>query len=171
MTQTEFRRLSADELDLGYAVYLSAVEWLKAQGIRQWVTPLSRSIYAARHERGENYGLFVEGQLGVIISLGPGTPAEWAEVLPESKTWWVHTLATRSDYHGQGFGALTLQHSLAYLKDQGLSEIYLDCLAGFLPTYYTRQGFRQLSAQDYTYSSGNTFSIVLMKKDLGLRSL
>src|SRR5262245_50612308 len=121
MPRSEFLPLSAAELDLGYAVYLSACEWLKAHGIRQWVTPLPRSIYAVRHERGENYGLFVEGQLAVIISLGPDTPIEWAEVLPESQTW-IHTLATRSDYRGQGLGALTLQHSLAHLKAQGLSE-------------------------------------------------
>lgn len=162
-----FRQLSPHELDLGYAVYMSAFEWLNANGIRQWLVPLPRSVYAARHKRGENYGLFVEDQLAVIISLYPGTPPEWADILTESETWWVHTLAIKSDYRGRGLGALTLQHSVAHLRDQGLLEIYLDCLAGFLPTYYAKQGFTQLAARDYTYpSSSNTFSIVLMKKDL-----
>jgi GNAT superfamily N-acetyltransferase len=163
----EFRQLSTNELGLGYSVYLSAFEWLNAHGIRQWLVPLPRSVYTTRQERGENYGLFVADQLVVIVSLGPDTPPEWAEVLTESETWWIHTLAIKSDYHGRGLGALTLQHSLAYLKAQGLSKIYLDCLAGFLPTYYARLGFTQLSAKNHTYPSGNTtFPIVLMKKDL-----
>src|SRR5436190_4311581 len=101
MPDSEFRQLSPTELDLGYAVYLSAFEWLNANGIRQWLVPLPRSVYEARQARGENYGLFVDNQLAVIVSLYPGTPPEWADVLTESETWWVHTLAIRSDYRGR----------------------------------------------------------------------
>src|SRR5687767_9569395 len=108
MTHTNFRQLSPTELDLGYAVYLSAFEWLNAKGIRQWLMPLPRSVYAARHERGVNYGLFAENQLAGIVSLYPGMPPEWADVLTESETWWIHTLAISSEYRGQGLGALAL---------------------------------------------------------------
>lgn len=166
MPHPNFRQLSPTELDLGYAVYMSAFEWLNAKGIRQWLVPLPRSVYAARQERGENYGLFVNDQLAVIVSLNSGTPPEWADVLTESETWWIHTLAIRSDYRGRGLGALSLQRAVAHLRDQGLPEIYLDSLAGFLPTYYAKLGFTQLIARDITYPSGNTFPAVLMKKDL-----
>jgi len=167
MPDSEFRQLAPHELDSGYAVYMSAFEWLNARGIRQWLVPLPHSVYAARQARGENYGLFVNDQLAVIVSLNSGTPPEWADVLTESETGWVHTLAIRSDYRGRGLGALTLQHSVSHLRDQGLPEVYLDCLAGVLPAYYASQGFTQLAAKDYTYPSGNTsFPIVLMKKDL-----
>jgi GNAT superfamily N-acetyltransferase len=166
MPLSDFRQLSLNELDLGYSVYLSAFEWLKAQGIRQWLVPLPRSVYEARQARGENYGLFVDDQLAVIVSLGPGTPAGWADVLTEPQTWWVHTLAAGPDHRGRGLGARTLQRATAHLQERGLPEVYLDCLAGVLPAYYARLGFAQLGAKDITYPSGNTFPMVLMKKDL-----
>jgi len=166
MTHPEFRQLATSELDLGYSIYISAFEWLNAKGIRQWLVPLPRSVYQARQARGENYGLFVADRLAVIVSVGCGTPTEWADVVTEPSTWWIRTLATGGDYRGRGLGAQAVQLAVAQLQERGLHEVYLDCVACSLLAYYAKLGFTQLIAKDITYSSGNTFPAVLMKRDL-----
>lgn len=168
MSDPVFRQLSADEFDSGYEIYLTAFDWLKAKGIRQWLVPLARPIYETRHQRGENYGLFVDGHLAVTLSLSCGTPREWADVVSKPRTWWLQTLATAQNFRGRKLGELTVRIAEAHLVEQQVKDLYLDCVdaAGFLPAFYARLGFVKLEQRNITYPSGNMFPMVLMKKVL-----
>lgn len=160
------RQLAAGEADRGYAVYLEAFRWLNDHGIRQWLVPVRRDIHDRRQAQGENLGLFVGGELAVFLSLVEGTPAEWADHVAEKGTWWLHNVATAQSFRGKKLGALAVRLVGEQLARAGVREVYLDCVdvGGFLPAFYTRLGFAKVCEQSITYTSGNTFPMVLMRK-------
>jgi hypothetical protein len=51
--------------------------------------------------------------------------------------------------------------------DAGANEVFIDCVdGGFLPPYYAGIGYEALGHKEITYPSGNTFPMVLMRKEL-----
>ena len=161
------RQLASSEADFGYAVYLAAFRWLNDQGIRQWLVPQRRDIFARRQSRGENYGFFIGEDLTVVLSLVQGTPAEWADVIPERETWWLHNLATAQNFRGRRLGELAVKMACEHLGKAGVNVVYLDCVdvAGFLPTFYERSGFAKIGERSIAYPSGNSFPMVLMRRE------
>jgi ribosomal protein S18 acetylase RimI-like enzyme len=159
------RQLASSEADSGYAVYLAAFRWLNDQGIRQWLVPQQRDIFDRRQERGENYGLFIGGDLAVVLSLVQSTPAEWADVISERETWWLHNLATAQNFRGRRLGEGAVRMACERLVVAGVNVIYLDCVdvAGFLPAFYERLGFEKVTERNIAYPSGNSFPMVLMR--------
>ena len=162
------RRLAANESDLGYSIYMEAFRWLNAKGIRQWLVPLRRDIYENRQEHGENLGLFIGEDLAVVLSVVRGTPAEWADCISEQGTWWLQNVATAQAFRGRELGEVAVGMAGQHLAQLGVRDVYLDCtdVRGFLPAFYERLGFAKLCERSITYSSGNTFPMVLMKKEL-----
>jgi GNAT superfamily N-acetyltransferase len=172
MSNPVFRQLSQSEGDLGYEIYLAAFNWLNTNGIRQWLVPLRRSDYEDRQECEENYGLFIGDELAVIVSLTQRIPNEWADVLSKKQIWWMQTLVTAQNFRGKNLGKFTMQMIETYLAGQKICELYLDCVdvAGFLPAFYSDLSFVKIKQRNITYPSGNTFLMVLMKKDLYLKT-
>jgi len=162
------RQLASSEADFGYAVYLAAFRWLNDKGIRQWLVPQRRDIFDSRQKRSENYGLFIGEALAVVLSLVQGTPAEWANVIPERETWWLHNLATAQNFRGRKLGEVTVKMACEYLVKAGVNAVYLDCVdvADFLPAFYKRLGFAKIAERNIAYPSGNSFPMVLMRKEL-----
>jgi len=161
------RQLASSEADSGYAVYLAAFRWLNDKGIRQWLVPQQRDVYDRRQKRGENFGLFMGGDLAVVLSLVQGTPAEWADVVSERETWWLHNLSTAPNFRGRRLGEVAVRMACEHLAIAGINVVYLDCVdvAGFLPAFYERLGFAKIGERTITYPSGNSFPMVLMSKE------
>ena len=168
MSNKVFRQLSQNEGDLGYEIYSAAFNWLNTNGIRQWLVPLRRSDYEDRQEHEENYGSFIGDELAMIVSLTRRIPNEWADILSKKQIWWMQTLVTAQNFRGKNLGKFTIQMIQTYLARQNVCELFLDCVdvAGFLPTFYSNLGFVKIEQRNITYSSGNTFPMVLMKRDL-----
>ena len=163
-----FRQLSYDEEDGGHQVICDSVDWQKAKRIRLWATPLPREVYARRHERGENFGLFANGKLAVVISLVAGVPKYWAKDVEDPEARWLCTLATARDFHGRRLGQIAGKKALDYLRETGTTEVWLDCAPGFLQDFYEKLGFYALTQQQKAipHAAGNVFDGVLMKKRL-----
>ena len=161
------RPLASSEADFGYAIYLEAFLWVNDQGIRQWLVPQRRDIFDSRQSRGENHGLFMGEDLAVVLSLVQGTPAEWADVIPERETWWLHNLATAQNFRGRRLGELAVKMACEHLVKAGVNAVYLDCVdvAGFLPTFYERSGFAKIGERSIAYPSGNSSPMVLMRRE------
>jgi len=164
----EFRPLAGSEAELAYTVYLEACRWLNDRGIREWLVPLPRDVYDGRQERGENFGLFLGGELAVVCALVQGTPAEWADCISEPETSWLNNLATAQSFRGRGLGGLAARMACEHLARSGARSVWLDCVdvAGFLPAFYERLGFVKTCEREITYPSGNTYPMVLMRRDL-----
>jgi ribosomal protein S18 acetylase RimI-like enzyme len=160
------RQLASSEADFGYAVYLEAFRWLNDKGIRQWLVPQRRDLYDSWQKRGENFGLFIGGDLAVVLSLVLSTPAEWADVISERETWWLHNLATAQNFRGRRLGEVAVRMACEHLVIAGVNVVHLDCVDvdGFLPAFYERLGFVKVAERNITYPSGNSFPMVLMRK-------
>jgi hypothetical protein len=158
-----FRQLEPHEVDAGYAVLLDVFGWMQHQGIRQWSRPLPREIYDQRHARGENFGLFAGGGIDCIVSLVRGIPEHWHAEVPRHDAMWLATLACRR--HGQGLGRTTVGRALAWQRDFGEKEVYLDCKRGVLDLYYAELGFARVVDKMLVFGE-KRIDATLMRADL-----
>ncbi len=161
-----FRRLHPEEFDAAYRLVLDVHDWQWYSGIRQWHEPIPRESYAARHERGHNYGLLTpHAHLTGVVSLTDRVPSHWQPDLPaDIARTWLATLAVHPDYRGQGIGVMLMQQVDAWVSAQGLWPLYLECFYGdFLPTYYQRLGWTWLVRRQFTFDV-HVYDGVLMRK-------
>ncbi len=166
MTNIEFRRISTpDELNAASSAYDVAFNWLAGKGIRQWLIHLSRADFERQQSAGQNYGLFCDGVLAVYVSLSWTTAPEWKNIHGATPAWWLKSLASGSPQNDRGLGGTCVERACAFLTSQGAENLYLDCLYGFLPSYYARLGFAHLDTQNISYPPG-VFQMVLMRRQL-----
>jgi RimJ/RimL family protein N-acetyltransferase len=168
-----FRPLTAAEEAAGYQIICDTVEWLRTKGIKLWEKPLPRKVYAARQQRGENFGLFVGGELAVIVSLVNGVPAYWRQEVegrapsrPPGQTnrprqsvalqktaapIWLCTLATATKFRGRDLGRQAVLEALHLLRER---NVYLDCKPGWLTEFYESLGFVVMQQKTLTLDHG-----------------
>jgi len=159
------------ELGAAYGVYLEVVAWLKANGLRQWQRPLPEEEFRERQARGELFAARQENRLTAIVTLAFEEDPDWPEVVGPEKNWWLKTLAVSRAFHGKEVGGQVMQACETHLAQSGAREVWLECVeAGFLPDYYARLGYELVKRKTITYPSGNTFPVVLMRKDCALES-
>jgi len=163
----EFRQISAGEFDDAYAIVCEVTEWLLGKGIVQWRRPVPREAYAARQERGFNFGLWQDGVLAVVVSITDDRPEYWGDDLPPGRFAWLATLASRVSMKGRGLGARTVTLAEEHIHNSGLRRICLDCYcgSGFLPPYYEQLGYRVLGRK--ILRRDPEFESALMTKELG----
>lgn len=162
---TTFRQLSADEEATGYQVIVDIVAWLHAKQIKVWEKPLPRPVYAKRQARGENFGLFVDGELAVIVSLVNGVPEYWRQQADARDPIWLCTLATTKKFRGRNLGRRAVQEALRHLRGR---EVYLDCKPGWLVEFYESLGFVALQQKTMVLDHGpcGPIDAVLMRRQL-----
>lgn len=162
-----FRQLQSVELVSGYTIICQATDWLLNKGIQQWLQPLPLQTYEQRQAQGQNYGLFINDTLGVVVSLFDYKPTYWQQYLPDTEFMWLATLVTAQNFKGNGLGKLALQKAESYLAQQDAADIFLDCYYGdgFLPGYYTALGYEAIIRKQLEFKSV-TFDSVLMHKTL-----
>ncbi len=168
MTAYAFRPLEISELDDAYAIIEEVTRWLLRKRVRQWLEPLPYELYRERQQRGDNFGLLIDGKLAAVVSLLDDRPAYWDDYLPETGFKWLTTLASSRRYKGQGLGQIVIEKAGQYLTHAGIDEIYLDCVygEGILPQYYDLLGFDQLARKEIEFPHGILDSM-LMRKLLG----
>jgi ribosomal protein S18 acetylase RimI-like enzyme len=162
-----FRRLRPNEFDAAYEILSEVSEWLLKKGIRQWGAPLPREMYAQRQAQGENYGLFVDGELAAVVSLLSQRPEYWLHDIPEGNFKWLATLASARKFSGHKLGELAMSEAEHFLAQEGLADIYLDCVYndGTLPRFYASLGYKEIARKDLVFAWG-TYDSVLMRKRL-----
>lgn len=159
-----FRKLDAKDFDDAYGLLVAVTDWLNSRGIRQWRSPIPRHIYRARHDRGENHGLFVDGKLAAVLSLSVVIPERWHRFVPEGSYRWLATMATARNVHGRRVGEVALDVAEKWAAAEGIEWMYLDCSEGngFLPRYYGNAGYERLETLEL--HSGTT--MCLFRKQL-----
>ena len=160
------RALHGREVDAAYRVYGEAFEWLKRNGVRQWLVPIPRGVYAQMQKHGDNVGLFVGKELAVVLSLRHEASPYWREELGDERRWWLSTLATAERFRGRKLGERAVEEAWVLAQVKGAGALFLDYVdaRGFLPAFYRRLGYSDLARKIITYPSGNSFPMVLMRK-------
>ena len=157
-----FRQLTPAEEAAGYQIICETVDWLRTKGIDQWRRPLPREVYAARQERGENFGLFVDGELAVILSLLNGVPEKyWRNEVTARDSLWLSTLATANRFRGRGLGRQAVIQ--ASHREPG-RNVYLDCKPGWVVQFYESLGFVALYQKriDYAHQTPSDYEVTLL---------
>jgi acetyltransferase (GNAT) family protein len=170
--ETEFRCLRMDELLAAHGLIVEVTDWLLKKGIDQWQKPFPLDLYRQRQEAGQNFGLFVGGELAAVVSLIPSyIPAIWADFLPPTPYTWLGTLATAIRFKGRDLGRVTLAQSEAWMARQGVPEIYLDCYTktGVLLPFYTSAGYELITQRTDTFA-GRSFESALLRKGLTVKT-
>ncbi|HEX9995795.1 MAG TPA: GNAT family N-acetyltransferase [Abditibacterium sp.] len=144
MNDLEFRLLNARVAERAYLIFCETVAWLREKNIQLWEKPIPRAVYFARQNRSENFGLFADAELAVIVSL-TDVPDYWADCVAEADARWLCTLATANRFRGRGLGRHTVKMALA---EQEQSALYLDCKPGFLEQFYEDLGFEALEKRE-----------------------
>jgi ribosomal protein S18 acetylase RimI-like enzyme len=164
----EFRRLTDAEVERGYAVIVETVAWLLAKGITQWQRPLPRAVYDRRQGLGQNCGLFIGGELAVVLSLLEDDPSWWADFPRPGRAFWLATLATANAFGGQDLARVALQAAMADLAARGVVYFCLDCVHGngFLERFYATLGFERLTRQMHIYPTVGAQDVALMRRKL-----
>lgn len=162
---TSLHKVGNAEIDPAYSAYMGVYDWLNAKGVRQWLRPLSKEVFAQRQRNGELFALRAGNRLVAVVTIAFETNTHWPEILGEDRHWWIKSVAVVREWSGAGVGNQVMAESEALARKTGASEIFLDCVdAGFLPPYYKRLGYATVGEKTITYPSGNSFPMVLMKK-------
>jgi GNAT superfamily N-acetyltransferase len=157
MNQLIFRNINDSELNQAYSIICETVEWLNSKEIKQWIGPIPIEIYKKRQIKNENYGLFHDGILKVVLSIVFESISMWNDQIGNDKNWWIHTLATSNHYRGKNFGRIGIQKAIKYLLDKSVEVFYLDCIEGngFLPEFYRKLGFKQILNRKMVIEKGS----------------
>jgi len=159
----DFRQLIPAEEMAGYQVICDTVDWLRTKGIQLWEKPLPREVYAARHRRGENYGLFVDGELAVIVSLVNGVPEYWAAEAKGERLVWLSTLATATKFQRRGLGREAVREALHFLRGRA---VYLDCKPGMLEEFYRQLQFEPVAQKSVAAPTGPVEAVLMRRGSL-----
>lgn len=162
-----FRPVAASEISEAHAVYLEVFKWLNAKGIRQWVRALPHQVFIDRQRRGELFAQHIDGRLAAVVTLVREGISYWEAEIGKDQRWWIKSLAVAREHRSAGVGGRVMQESETFVSNTGAVTVFLDCVdMGFLPGYYLRLGYEELGRKEITYPSGNTFPMVLMRKEL-----
>ncbi|HRQ40468.1 MAG TPA: GNAT family N-acetyltransferase [Chloroflexota bacterium] len=153
-TVFNFKVAQAADLPLVMEILAEAAAWLKQKGIDQWPSPPNehwqrRMAEAIQREEVYTVGI-VKNRFGIVRFT-------WADLYwpDDNLAGYVHSIAVRSEMHGQNLGGLILFWAMMKTKQAGRQFLRLDCLAGNgrLRRYYEDRGFSYQSEvinQDYT---------------------
>ncbi|GIK58722.1 MAG: GNAT family N-acetyltransferase [Chloroflexi bacterium] len=152
-TLLDFTVARPEDLPLVMEILAEAAAWLKQKGIDQWPSPPNehwqrRMAEAIQREEVYTVGI-VKNRFGIVRFT-------WADPYwpDDNLAGYVHSIAVRSEMHGQNLGGLILFWAMMKTKQEGRQFLRLDCLAGNgrLRRYYEDQGFSyqgEIIDQDY----------------------
>ena len=169
MAKMEFRRITPCEAERAYNIICETVDWLRSKSIKQWTEPIPRDVFERRQQKGENFGLVVDGSLVAVLSLIQDSLAYWSKETGAKTTRWLCTLATANDFRGRGLGRMAVLKALEHLRDSGADELFLDCAYenGFLPGFYRSLGFQLVTRKVINWPKCGPMEMALMKYDFG----
>jgi ribosomal protein S18 acetylase RimI-like enzyme len=137
----DVRRAEPEELDEVVGILSEAARWLLERGIQQWPDPFPRERAAPLVDRGEFYLARIDGEPVATFALLWSDPAFWGEQPPVAG--YVHAIAVRRTYAGQGLGERLLEWAEEQIATSGRELLRLDCMSdnAALREYYERLGF------------------------------
>ena len=143
LDQLEVVQAEPSDLDAVLDILQEAVQWLASQGVDQWQWPdqFPRQRNAQAIERGEMYVAKLADEPVATFSLQWADPNIWSDAADDAG--YVHRLAVRRSFAGQGIGLYLLRWAERAVAETGKAYLRLDCMAENerLCAYYERAGF------------------------------
>ena len=138
-----------------------ACRWLAEQGIRQWTAPFGEDYIRHKIAGREFHVITLAGQPVGVFRLLWSDAVFWGDV-PDDAAY-IHTLAVRRAYAGQGIGQRAIEWASGRARQQSRKYLRLDCMAGSQPlkSYYERLGFTPVGTRNV-----RDFQVTLMQRPL-----
>ena len=169
--QVTLSPLAVLEVSAAHATYNRSFDWLTAKGVRQWLLRLDDAAYAKRQAAGEAFAIQADGALAGCVFLPFETISYYGDELYTTPRWWMHTLVIDRAFSGRGIGEQAVALVCDLVRARGGDSVWLHCVndpnhAEVIPAYYARLGFVEVLRTEVTYSSGNAFAMVVMRRTL-----
>ncbi|HEX6819756.1 MAG TPA: GNAT family N-acetyltransferase [Ktedonobacterales bacterium] len=135
-------RATANDAETLLAIHEDVAHWLWCRDIRQWEPgTFPRQQLDVWIARGEAYLARLDGAAVAMLTLHWSDEETWG-VMPEDAGY-VHSLAVRRQYAGQGIGRALLAWTEREVAAAGKEYLRLDCMAqnAALRAYYEHAGF------------------------------
>jgi GNAT superfamily N-acetyltransferase len=146
LVQVEVSAASPADIDTVLGILDEATFWLRDRGVPTvWrAGKFSRSSFLEQILREEVYIGLVDGKPAGSFILQWSDPFWWGEQPPDAG--YIHKLAIRPTYTGQGVGLKMLEWAEARTKAEGRGFLRLNCLAEDrkIRDYYEKAGFTYL---------------------------
>ena len=157
-----FARLPDARVDESFGVLQLAADWLKQHGRKQRIARTSIDTYRSWQSEKANFVVMDGPAIVGLVTLRLEELTEWPGLAGTSAVQTLRALATHPDHRGRGVGALAVRGAIRQCPHG--TPIYLDCVSGFLPGYYSQLGFEVVSRQQVTYpDNGETYDVTLMR--------
>ena len=76
-----FRKIYNEEKETAYKIICDVTKWLNSRNTKQWSEPLPKVVFDERQTNNENYGLIINNEVAVFLSLILNNDKYWREEL------------------------------------------------------------------------------------------
>lgn len=134
-------RAELTDIDEVHAILEGARQWLLSKGIHQWPYPFPKDWLAKRLSEHEIYLASVNGLHIGTVTIQWADEETWGE-MPDDAGY-IHQLAIRRDFGGQGLGLQLLRWADTRIASQQKQFARLDCWSTNpkLCAYYENAGY------------------------------
>lgn len=158
-----FSVLNDSRVDEAFAVLQLVGRNIQSQGRRQRISNTTLDTYRLWQREHANF-VVTDGPDGPIIglvTLRDEQLDDWPSFVELGPVPMLRGLATHPEYLRQGIGDFAVRKSIE-TRPTG-TTIYLDCVSGFLPSYYGRLGFQPVARQQQGDETEGSYDITLMQ--------
>lgn len=159
-----FNLLNDERITDAYAVLKLVGKAIEAAGRRQRISKLTFETYEQWHHERANYIVTLENAIVGLVTLRRETLQGWSDVEDCEDAWMLRALATHPDYQGKGIGSFAVRRAVQSLDTNQI--VYLDCVSAYLPGFYKRLGFDEISQQPRLFD-GAEYDVTLMRYVVG----
>ena len=119
-------RVASGDLEESLDILREAAAWLSSIGRPQWAPEeLTAGSLGCRPQ--DCLALYSSGGVGAAtLCLTDADPFYWPEI-PPGQCGYLHKLAVRREFAGQGIAALFVRYAAELCRARGLSALCLDC--------------------------------------------
>ena len=144
-------------------------QWLWSRGINQWTIPFSAEWIDQSIASAEFFIATIDNDQEpvAVFRLTDSDRSIWEE--EAGHAYYIHSLAVRGAWRGQGLGTQLLDWIEAYAIKNERQSLRLDCLAEnrALCRYYIGAGFIPLRKREIHYHDHPSYTAQLFEKPVG----
>ena len=144
-------------------VLQEAARWITTWRSQLWDPELLGEDFAAPFvERGQAIVARAEGAIAAVVILEPEDPLFWPD-RPAGEAGYLHKLAVRRAYAGQGLPAALIAHAAELARAQGREILRLDCHPD-LARVYEGLGFRRVDERVVDHPEAGRILVARMER-------
>lgn len=163
-----FMLLDDDRVDEAFAVLQLVGRTIESSGRRQRISKTTLVTYRTWQTQRANFIVTDDSRGSIIglVTLCDERLDDWPDFLELGPVAMIRALATHPDHVRTGIGDFAIRCAIEAhdkKKSEKQTAIYLDCVSGFLPSYYARLGFVTFAQQIREFDGDGALDITLMQ--------